>query len=133
MTDYILNFKNWFKLKVSLWKFENNKIVFKQNDIWWCSLGMNLGEEVFSKGKLFSRPVLIFKKFTSNSFLGLPLTSRSKSGSWYTRITLSKKGNWVILNQARILDKKRLIDRMGALDDEDIKRVKKDFLRLYGS
>ncbi len=22
-------------------------MVFKQSDIWWCSLGMNLGEEIF--------------------------------------------------------------------------------------
>lgn len=133
MPNYISDFKDWFKLKVLLWKFENKQVVFKQNDIWWCSVGMNLGEEIFGKGKQFTRPVLIFKKFTSNSFLGLPLTSRSKSGSWYTKITLREKDNWVILNQARILDKKRLVDRMGTLDDTDVKRVKKDFLKLYGS
>lgn len=133
MPNYISDFKDWFKLKVLLWKVENNNLVFKQNDIWWCSVGMNLGEEIFGKGKQFTRPVLIFKKFTSNSFLGLPLTSRSKSGSWYTKITLRGNNNWVILNQARILDKKRLVDRMGTLDDTDVKKVKNDFLRLYRS
>jgi len=133
MTDYILNFKKWFKLKVFLLKFENNKVVFKQNDIWSCSIGMNLGEEIFGKGQKFNRPVLIFKKFTSNSFLGLPLTSKEKSGSWYTKITLHGKNDWVILNQARILDKKRLTKRLGTLDDTDMRRIRKDFLKLYGA
>lgn len=133
MSNYISDFKNWFKLKALLWKTNFDQIYFKQNDIWWCSLGMNLGEEIFGKGKKFTRPVLVFKKFTSNSFLGLPLTSKNKSGSWYTKITLQGKNNWVILNQARILDKKRLVDKMCTLDDQDLKRVKKDFLKLYGS
>ncbi|KKP45945.1 MAG: 2,4-dihydroxyhept-2-ene-1,7-dioic acid aldolase [Candidatus Woesebacteria bacterium GW2011_GWA1_33_30] len=133
MFNYISIFKKWFNLKILLHKTNFSNIYFKQNDIWWCSVGMNLGEEIFGKGNKFTRPVLIFKKFTSNSFLGLPLTSKGKSGSWYTKISGGGKDNWVILNQARILDKKRLVDKMYVLDDRDIKKVKKDFLRLYRS
>jgi len=42
------------------------------------------------------------------------------------------KKSWVILNQARIVDKKRLTNRIGTLDDSDYLRVKERFLEFYG-
>ena len=130
--DYLKSFKEWFRLKISLWGKES-KVVFKQGDIWWCSLGVNLGEEIFGKGLKFTRPVLIFRKFTSNSFLGLPLTKQEKKGTWYVEITIHGEKRWVMLNQARVLDKKRLTSRIGVLDDADLKKVKDRFLEFYGS
>src|SRR3989344_4934606 len=120
--DYITAFKDWCKLKIALWG-KQGKVVFKQGDIWWCSLGMNLGEEIFGKGAKFTRPILIFRKFTANSFLGLPLTTQEKQGSWYVEITIHGKNNWAMLNQARVLDKKRLTNRIATLDDADFKKV----------
>lgn len=81
-SDYIKLLRDWFKIKMALWN-KPSKVIFKQGDIWWCVLGVNLGEEVIGKGLKFTRPVLIFRKFTSNSFLGLPLTKQEKKGSWY--------------------------------------------------
>ena len=101
ISDYIELLQDWCKLKIFLWEKEN-KIIFKQGDIWWCSLGMNLGEEMFGKGEKFTRPVLVFRKFTRNSFLALPLTKHERQGSWYVEITVHGEKNWAILNQARI-------------------------------
>lgn len=128
--DIVKLLEIWFKLKLALWNKES-KVVFKQGELWWCSLGVNLGEEIFGKGEKFTRPVLIFKKFTSNSFLGLPITKQEKQGSWYVEITIHKEKRWVILNQARIFDKKRLTNRVGALDDADFQKVKKRFIEFY--
>jgi mRNA interferase MazF len=130
--NYISFLKEWCGLKIILWK-KSGKGIFKEREIWWCSLGMNLGEEIFGKGKKFTRPVLIFKKLTGNSFLGLPLTTQEKLGSWYVEITNHGKKNWVMLNQARILDKKRLTNRIATLDDSDFQKVKDKFLGFYGS
>lgn len=132
VTDFIKYFKDWFRLKANLFN-KTSKAIFKQGDIWWCSLGMNIGEEVIGKGDKFTRPVLIFRKFTSNSFLGLPLTKQEKKGTWYVEISIHKEKRWVMLNQARILDKKRLTSRIGALDSSDIEKVKKMFLGFYAS
>ena len=99
--DFINEIKKWIELKINLWT-KKDRVVFKQGEIWWCSLGFNLGEEIFGKGEKFTRPVLIFKKFTSNSFLGLPLTTHGKKGSWYVEIRVEKEKQWVLLNQARI-------------------------------
>ena len=72
--EYLRRLKEWCALKIALWG-KTDRIVFKQAEIWWCSVGMNIGEESFGKGARFTRPILIFRKFTSNSFLGLPMTT----------------------------------------------------------
>ena len=40
---------------------------------------------------------------------------------------------WVMLNQAKVLDKKRLTNRIGALDNSDFKKVREKFLEFYSS
>jgi len=130
--DYVKFIREWCKLKILLWN-KQSKVIFKQRDIWWCSLGVNIGEEMFGKGEKFTRPVLIFRKFTSNSFLGLPITKQEKQGSWYVEITIHKDKRWIMLNQARVLDKKRLTNRVGVLDDSDFQKVKGRFIEFYSS
>ncbi len=130
--DFIEHLKSWFEIKIKLWT-KKDRVVFKQGEIWWCSLGFNLGEEIFGKGEKFTRPVLVFKKFTNNSFLGLPLSTSGKKGSWYVEITHADKKSYVLLNQARVLDKKRLTSRIITLDKNDYDIVKKRFLEFYGS
>ena len=61
--DFVKEIKNWLELKIKIWP-EKKEIIFKRGEIWWCSLGFNVGEEIFGKGNKFTRPVLIFKKFT---------------------------------------------------------------------
>ena len=92
---------------------------------------MNIGEEMFGKGGHFRRPVLVFRKFTSNSFLGLSITKQGKEGSWYVKITVHNEKRWVMLNQARILDRKRITNRIAALDSKDFQEVRKRFLEFY--
>lgn len=132
IVDYIKSFKEWFNLKISLWNKES-KVVFKQGDIWWCSLGVNLGEEIFGKGLKFTRPILVFRKFTGNSFLGLPLTTQEKHGSWYVEIETKGVRRWALLNQARVLDKKRLTNKISEVDKVDFQKIKDRFLEFYSS
>jgi len=55
---------------------------------------MNIGDEVYGKGEYFSRPVLVYKKLTNTTFLGLPITTREKTGSWYVEFTLNGLRRW---------------------------------------
>ena len=106
---------------------------FKERQIWWCSIGQNLGSEIYGKGATFTRPVLVFKKLSGHAFLGLLMTSKAKSGSWY--VTIKHKGEEVtaLLHQVRVFDKKRLVDRFGQVDDADFEKIKKGFMALYCS
>jgi len=130
MKDYFIALLEWCKVKVLLWD-KPTRVVFKEGEIWWCSIGMNAGEETFGKGPKLTRPVLIFKKFTKNSFLGLPLTGYEKEGSWYVPINMPSRKSSVMLNQARIFDGVRLRKRITSIGDIDFKTIKKKFKEFY--
>jgi mRNA interferase MazF len=112
---------------------KENAPTFKEGEIWWCSMGMNIGREIFGKGKDFSRPVVIFKKIGGDSFLAIPLTKQLKNGSWYVPILYENIERRALLAQIRILDQRRLIRKMGALSDGNVEELKTKFLAFYGS
>ncbi len=123
--------RDWFILKCKLQSFHKT-IFFKERDIWWCSLGKNLGVESDGKGENFRRPVLIIKKLNSNSFIGLPLTSKIKIGSWFYSITFNGKVNTVMLNQIKLISINRLNSRIAQLDEKDYVKTKKALKNLLG-
>jgi len=54
-------FDNWNNLKQII---ENKEPVqFRQGQIYFMSVGQNIGYEVYGKGEYFLRPVLVFRKF----------------------------------------------------------------------
>lgn len=128
---FIKRFADWFKIKEKLHENTYKPPLFKDGEVWWCSLGENIGSEINGKSELFSRPVLIFKKLSSNSFLGIPMSSQVKNGSWYVEITLGEKVSTILLSQIRILDYKRLSTKIGHIDQSDFKKVKNAFKKLY--
>lgn len=116
-------YDNWNKVKKELANKED-KFFFKEGDIWWVSLGKNLGTESYGKGEVFRRPVLIIKKLNANSCIVLPLTSKNKTGTWFTDITFQGESKTVLLYQIRMINIKRFQRRLGVLDEGDYKKVK---------
>ncbi|MCB9811044.1 MAG: hypothetical protein H6779_04545 [Candidatus Nomurabacteria bacterium] len=55
------DFKKWNIIKTKL-DAKTSHRTFKERDIWWCSLGVNVGHEENGKGGVFNRPVLVVKK-----------------------------------------------------------------------
>lgn len=124
------DYSQWFLLKPKL-NIRTSQPPVKVRDIWWCSVGINIGEEMDGKSGKASRPVLVYRKLTRSSFMGIPLTSKPKEGSWYVRITIHGKENRVILSQMRIFDTRRVSTRLAQLDEKDFREVKRrliDFL-----
>jgi len=130
MLEYIFAVLEWCKVAIFLGG-KNKRILFKEGEIWWCSIGMNVGVEVYGKGRKFERPVLIFKKLDGDSFLGLPLTSKFKMGTWYVPVRSGGTNGTVLLAQARVFDARRLIKKIGTLSIEDLSDVRFSFFRLY--
>ena len=128
--NYILGLLDWCRLKFLL-QDKEAKSIFHEGEVWWCSVGLNIGEEVYGKGIHFARPVLIFKKLTKNSFLALPITGSEKKGSWYVPINLPDRRSSVMLNQARIIDKKRLRGRIASIEASEFLLIKKSFHEFY--
>lgn len=127
----IKRFFEWIKLKEKLHNVKKGPPLVKERDLWWVSIGENVGSEINGKNMLFSRPALIIKKLSRGFFLIAPTTSQKKEGSWYVAITLEGRFMYVCLHQIRIIDYRRLSTRLGTLDSNDFDRVKAAFLQLY--
>lgn len=124
-------FAEWINLKEKLHNTTFKSPQISEGDIWWVSIGENIGKEINGKSKLFSRPVLVFKKLSREIFLGLPTTTQEKKGTWFVEIYQGGKIINIILSQARTFDTKRLSTRIGSIDDSDMRKVKTGFQHLF--
>lgn len=129
MDSSIKDFDKWNELKKIL-HTRQEKVLFHEREIWWCSLGVNIGFEENGKNEMFERPVLILRKFNKYILWVLPLTRSGKNGDYYYRITQREEvDSVVILSQVRLISSKRLLRKMRMMkgvEFEDIKiRVKK--------
>ena len=62
ITEEIIRiFGSWTKLKIRLHVSEDEPVYFREKEIWWASLGANIGYEQDGKNDNFERPVLILK------------------------------------------------------------------------
>jgi hypothetical protein len=91
---------------------------------------MNVGKEILGKGEEFIRPVLILKKFSGDVFLGIPLTSKIHNGNWYYILEHEGVKRSIILNQARLLDKKRLEEKMFEVFNKQLIEIKQAYCNL---
>jgi mRNA-degrading endonuclease toxin of MazEF toxin-antitoxin module len=127
---YVIRLLEWCRINLLL--IESHRgFHFNEGEVWWCSVGLNIGEEEFGKGSSFERPVLVFKKFTRNSFLGLPLTGHKKEGSWYVPCEVAGRAGSIMLNQARIFDGARLLNYIARVKDAELDIIKREFRELY--
>jgi mRNA interferase MazF len=105
------NFDQWNRLKQNLDSKERLP-TFKQREIWWCSLGLNIGHEENGKSNDCSRPILILRKFNHHIFFGIPLTTQIKEKHYYHKVHFKNKEQCVMISQLRLFDSKRLINEI---------------------
>lgn len=118
--DYV----GWYRLKADIQK-NRQAPDFSERDVWWCSIGANIGFEEDGKNDLFERPVLIIRKFNKELFIGIPLTSVKKGNKFYHSVTVARQVSTVILSQQRALSSKRLIRRIGRVGEDDYDAIVK--------
>ena len=95
-------------------------ITYKERDIFWANIGENIGFEQNGKGSDFMRPILVFRKFTNKMFLGVPLSTQLRDGSFFFQFQfLEDKRSTALLVQAKMFDVKRLDRRIGMINKDD--------------
>jgi len=117
------DFAGWNKLKQNLQQ-AHNLPTYNQREIWWCSIGVNLGHEEDGKNKLFQRPVVIIRKFNKHIFLGVPLTTQARNSPYYFPMKFRGREQSAMLSQIRIYDSKRLSDIMGKLAPDEFAKLR---------
>lgn len=127
----VKNFWEWIGLKEKLHAIAHKPPLVSRGDIWWVSIGENVGSEINGKSTLFSRPVIIFKKLAHGFYFIVPTTTQIREGSWYVKFRHHERDMVACLHQARVVDYRRLSTKIGTLDDEDFARIRKGFSSLY--
>ena len=121
--SYKKDFDRWNKVKKNAHS-SNTQTRFKEREIWWCRVGVNVGYEIDGKSESFMRPVLVLKKITADTFIGIPLTRKKKDVLSEKKIAhlycilkegvLGKNGETYCsaldLSQIRLFDVRRLVN-----------------------
>jgi len=118
------DFKKWHPIKELLEKKEK-VVYFHEREIWWCSLGVNVGFEEDGKNEYFERPALVLKKFNDYLLWILPLTSTEKTGKYYFQINYDGRKSSVILSQLKAVSNKRLLRKMRMISKNDFNEIKR--------
>ena len=108
-----------YKKDFDTWNIRKKKLniteqedFFYEREIWWCSIGVNVGSEQDGKNELFERPIIIIKKFSKDLVWAIPLT-RSSGNPKYTYCL--EKDSFVVLSQLKTLSSKRLLRKIGKI------------------
>jgi mRNA-degrading endonuclease toxin of MazEF toxin-antitoxin module len=103
---------------------------FKERDVVFIHIGENIGCEQNGKGEDFLRPVLVYKKFSAQSFFGIPLTTSQKKSDFHASFSLKGKISTAILSQMRLFDSKRIAYYFGRVSNQNYQNVQKKLIEL---
>jgi mRNA interferase MazF len=116
--------REWFGLKQRLHEMRQTPPLVSERDIWWASVGENVGSEVNGKSKLFSRPVIILKKLAHGFYFVVPTTTQVREGTWYVKFRQQDREMVACLHQARAIDYRRLSSKLGTLEMRTMDELK---------
>ncbi|MCK4386690.1 MAG: type II toxin-antitoxin system PemK/MazF family toxin [Candidatus Pacebacteria bacterium] len=124
------DFDLWNSRKKQVHNFGKNTF-YKQREIWWCDLGVNIGFEQ-DGGKNNRRPVLVLKGFSREVCLVVPLTtSHKKENKYYFKIgKIGKQKASVVISQVRLIDTKRFISRIEIMHKKTFEEIRKAIKNL---
>jgi mRNA interferase MazF len=116
------DFAGWLEYKIYA-QHKQDIPFFYEKEIWWASIGHNIGSEEDGKGRKYARPVLIMRKFNQYLFWGIPLSSKRRQGRYYVSVFYRNKLDAALLSQLKAFDSKRLIRLIGRIDDFNFVQV----------
>ena len=124
------DFDTWNKEKKELENIGHDTLSFHEREIWWCSIGLNVGDEQDGKNELFERPILILKKFNNRIAWVLPMSTKEKDGIYYYSLTHNEKVFTVILSQLRLISVKRFRRFIRKISPNQFKIIKNKLIGL---
>jgi mRNA-degrading endonuclease toxin of MazEF toxin-antitoxin module len=125
------DFDSWNKRKKEVNEQALN--FYHEKEIRWCSLGLNIGFEQDGTSQEYRRPVLVIRGFSRHVCLVVPLTTSKKKNPYHVSVGIVEDTEaFAIVSQIRLIDTRRLHDRLIVLNKnkfEEIKKAIKELIR----
>ena len=106
--------------------------LYTVREIWWCRLGVNIGTEQDGGGSNFLRPAVILRGFGPDACLVVPLTTSLHEHPLRIDVGMidgrSARAN---LSQIRVVDTRRLVEKIGFIDKAVFQKLKKTARSLF--
>jgi mRNA-degrading endonuclease toxin of MazEF toxin-antitoxin module len=119
------DFDGWSGEKKRMHASEENKL-YREREMWWCSLGTNVGFRARWNWRRTSAPVLILRSMSRNTCYVVPLTTSLKRHKYRIDIgEVEGKRAVAIMSQMRLIDTKRLVNKLGFLNQNIFAVVRK--------
>ena len=120
----VKDFDSWNQKKKAIDSGDKSPL-FHSREIWWCSLGVNIGVETDGQNNDFERPVLVIKKFNKDMALVLPLTRSKKDTPYHYGFILEgdRESSILVLSQLRLVSSKRLIRLMKKVPEKTFAEI----------
>ncbi len=94
-----------------------------QYDAYLINLDPTIGSEIKK-----TRPCLVISPDEMNrniqTIIIAPMTTKSHSYPTRVKIIFQKKTGWIVLDQIRTVDRRRLVKRLGRIPDDTITKIK---------
>lgn len=119
------DFDKWNKTKKHL-HARKDAPFYHEREIWWCSLGVNIGFEQDGSGEEHRRPALILKGLSRTTCFIVPLTTASHNHPMRPSVgCVEGKEARALLSQIRAIDSRRLVRKIGYLNGSIFKQIRK--------
>ena len=89
---------------------------------------MNIGVEIFGKGRKFERPVVVVKRVSKTALIGIPLTSKRHIGKGFYCFIFRGRIQYAVISQIRLFSNNRIYRKFGVLEQGTINEI---YGRLY--
>jgi mRNA interferase MazF len=124
------DFDRWNEQKKTL-NVDVEPLYFREGEIWWVHLGVNVGYEIDGKKTNFARPVIVLRKYNKYSFLALPLTTRGTSSPYKLPVgNVAGKQAFAVVSQLRNIDSRRLYQKIAWLPSEALLIIRNETFRI---
>lgn len=118
------DFDSWNGLKKNLDVRQSWPPGFNEGEIWWASIGLNIGDEEDGKNMDFERPVLIVRRFNNRVAVIVPITSSNKDNEYHSKVGKV----FAIVSQIRLISAKRLNRYFRRITKEEFENVRRDLI-----
>lgn len=123
------DFDGWNSKKKEL----NNNIFndyVRTKEVWWCSLGVNIGFEQDGKHEYFERPILIIRKLSRDVVIIVPLSSKVKRNPYCVNFIHNNQEFSALISQVRLISTKRLNRKIYEMDGNLFNQIREAVKKL---